>query len=120
MECCGNNVQKGSMSPMMGMMKEMMGNTDESFNPMEMCQNMMNTVTNTAKMAGLATPEVQALFEDWAEQVETEVLQVMRQGAISPKSIAENIKISEDSALYFISKLVRDKKIIITGIDVPE
>lgn len=55
------------MPPMMGMMVEKMG---EGFNPMEMCKNMMEAVKTTAQMAGYATPEVMALFEDWVNQVE--------------------------------------------------
>lgn len=34
----------------------------------------------------------------------------MRQkGQVSPAEIAQELKVSEDTALYFISKLIRDK-----------
>lgn len=103
---------------MMGMMQEMMGKMGGDFNPMEMCQKMMLTVTETARMAGLATPEVQALFDDWVSQVESEVLTIIKsKGQIEPHAIASELKISEDSVLYFVSKLVRDKKVRITGIE---
>ncbi len=104
---------KTGMGMGMGMMNKMMGKMkDENFNPVEMCRRMTESVEATAEIAGLATPEVRALFEDWASEVEKEILNVIKEeGQISPLSIAEKFKISEDSALYFISKLVRDKKI---------
>lgn len=103
---------------MMGMMQKMMGKMGEDFNPMEMCKRMMETVSTTATMAGFATPEVRALFDDWATQVEGEVLSVIKQkGEVNPSTIAQELKISEDSALYFISKIIRDKKGKITGIE---
>ena len=63
------------------------------------------------------TSEVRALFDDWATQVESEVLTIVKQkGEVNPGKIAQELKISEDSALFFISKLIRDKKIIVTTI----
>ena len=109
--CCGGNEQKDGVPPTMG-------NMDEEFNPMEMCKNMMETIMTAAKMAGYATPEVRALFEDWASQVEDEVLAVVKQkGRISPSEVAQELKVSENTALYFISKLIRDKKIKVTGLE---
>ncbi len=111
----GNN-GNGGFNPMktgMGMMNKMMGGMkDENFNPMEMYRKMTESVAATAEIAGLATPEVRALFEDWASEVEKEILTVIKkEGQINPLSIAEKFNISEDSALYFVSKLVRDNKI---------
>jgi hypothetical protein len=107
------NEGTGPMKAGMGMMNKMMGKMkDENFNPMEMCRRMGESVAATAEIAGFATPEVRALFEDWASEVEKEILNVIKEaGQVNPLSIAEKFKISEDSALYFISKLVRDKKI---------
>ncbi|RZD15689.1 MAG: winged helix-turn-helix domain-containing protein [Candidatus Acididesulfobacter guangdongensis] len=112
-----NGKEQGSnANPMkmgMGMMSNMMGKMkDENFNPMEMCKTMRESITATAKIASLATPEVQALFEDWVSEVEKEILNVIKaEGQINPSAIAEKLKITEDSALYFVGKLVRDKKI---------
>ena len=109
----GTGQRKTGMETGMGMMNKMMSKMkDENFNPMEMCRRMGESVAATAEIAGFATPEVRALFEDWASEVEKEILNVIKEaGQITPLSIAEKFKISEDSALYFISKLVRDKKI---------
>ena len=68
-------------------------------------------------MAGYATPEVRALFEEWAAALENEVVAVVKeQCQVSPADIAQRLKISEDSALYFISKAIRDKKIKIAAL----
>lgn len=120
-ECCGGKDKKsngmGGMMPPMA--KTMMGKmSGEGFNPMEMCKQMTETVTETAKMAGFATPEVQAMFDDWVTEVEKEILKLISdKGQLTPESIAEELKISEDSALYFISKLIRDKKVKVTGVE---
>ena len=95
------------------MMPGMMG-----FNPMEICQTMMNSISDTAKMAGYATPEVQALFEEWSNQVEKEILEILKNGIVSTSEIAKSMNISEDSVSFFLSKLLRDKKIKITGLEV--
>lgn len=113
--CCGNGDSKGGMPPMM---QAMMGKMGENFNPMEMCQRMMETVTATASMTGFATPEVRALFDDWVGQVESEVFALVKQkGQVVATDIAQELKISEDSALYFVAKLIRDKKLKITGME---
>lgn len=97
------------------------GKTDKTngddCNPMDMCKQMMESITTAANMAGLATPEVRALFEEWSTEVEKEVLIIIgkRQQA-DPLDIAQELKVSENTALYFVSKLIRDKKIKATGL----
>ena len=100
------------------MMKEMMGKSDGNSHCMEMCQNMMRTISETAKMAGYATPEIQALFEEWSDQVEKEIFSILKNGIVSTSEIAKSINVSEKSVLFFLSKLLRDNKIRITGLDV--
>ena len=91
----------------------------EEFESMEMCKRMTESVSTSAKMAGFATPEVLAMFEDWVTEVEKEILKLIDdKGQLTPDSIAKELKISEDSALYFISKLIRDKKVKATGIEI--
>ena len=46
---------RGEM-PMMGMMRKMMESNDD-FNPMEMCQNVLRTVTKTSEMSFYVTPK---------------------------------------------------------------
>ncbi|PKM53597.1 MAG: hypothetical protein CVV00_11660 [Firmicutes bacterium HGW-Firmicutes-5] len=54
---------------------------------------------------------------DWVLEVEKEIMQLITQDVdITPAKISDHLKISEDSVLYFISKLIRDKKIVVTGL----
>jgi hypothetical protein len=105
------------MPPMMQeMMQKMMGGMKE-FNPMAMCQAMLSSVSKTAEMAAYATPEVRTLFEEWAQSVETEVLGRLRsRGTMDLAGLAADMKISPESALYFLGKLVREGKATISGI----
>lgn len=105
------------MPPMMQeMMHKMMGGMKE-FNPMAMCQAMMTSVSQSAEMAAYATPEVRALFGEWAGSVEAEILTVLQsQGRLDLAGLADALKISPESALYFLGKLVRDGKATISGI----
>ncbi|PKM68902.1 MAG: hypothetical protein CVU95_02130 [Firmicutes bacterium HGW-Firmicutes-2] len=114
-KCCGDSSKdfKDMAGKMEGMPKMMGG----GFNPMDMCKQMTESITTTARMAGFATPEVQVIFEDWVLEVEKEIMQFIKLDVdITPAKIAEHLKISEDSVLYFISKLIRDKKIVVTGL----
>jgi hypothetical protein len=112
-------------SPMMGMMKNMMGGMmagrkdgdknnagSNGFNPMEMCQKMMGHMGKSGELAAYATPEVRALFEEWAEQIENEILSFIKSNNnADPDKIAEHFKLSKDSISFFISKLSQKGKI---------
>ncbi len=99
-----------------GMMGRMMGGA-EGFSPMEMCREMMTGMQQTAQVAAYATPEVRALFEDWVREVEEAVLAfVQEQGATDPQAIAEHLKISADSAIFFVGRLAREGKLHIGAV----
>ena len=105
---------------MMGMMRNMMGsmmkdkkNTNSSnFNPMDMCKEMMSNIRLSGKIATLSTPEVQGLFEDWVEQIENEIIELIKdKDSYNVEEIAENFKISKESAYYFLTRLAQKEKI---------
>jgi hypothetical protein len=82
-----------------------------------MGQEMAGAVTESASMASFATPEVRGLFEEWARAVEEEIVVLLKnKGTSDPSEIAAKLKISEESALFFIGKMAREKKLKITGI----
>ncbi len=105
------------MPPMMQeMMQKMMAGMQE-FNPMAMCQAMMSSVGKAAEMAAYATPEVRTLFEEWARSVEEEILAALKaRGQMDLTQLAAQLKISPESALYFLGKLVREGKVTIAAI----
>jgi hypothetical protein len=105
------------MPPMMQQMMQKMMEGMKEFNPMAMCQAMMTSVSKSAEMAAYSTPEVRTLFEEWARSVEEEVLDVLKtQGRVDLTRLAGQLKISPESALYFLGKLVHDGKAVISEI----
>jgi hypothetical protein len=105
------------MPPMMQeMMQKMMGGMKE-FNPMAMCQAMTTSVSKSAEMAAYSTPEVRTLFEEWAHSVEDEVVTALKKwGPMDLTALAAALKVSPESALYFLGRLVREGKATISGI----
>ncbi len=84
---------------------------------MQMGQQMAGAITESASMASFATPEVRGLFEEWAKVVEEEIIGLLKdKGTSDPSAIAAKLKISEESALFFIGKMAREKKVKITGV----
>ncbi len=108
-----------SMPPMMQQMMEKMMGGMEGFNPMAMCQAMMTSVSKSAEMAAYATPEVRALFEEWARSVEEEISAALREaGQLDLEQLAARLKISPESAMYFLARLVKAGKASISGVKV--
>ena len=113
---------KGPRPPGMGapsMMQEMMQRMGAAgdFSPAAMCQAMMTSVGKAAEMAAYATPEVRTLFEEWARSVEEEVLAALEAGgSLDLAALASALKISPESALYFLGKLVREGRATIGSI----
>lgn len=105
------------MPPMMQQMMQRMAEGMKEFNPMAMCQAMMTSVSKSAEMAAYATPEVQTLFEEWARSVAEEILTALKAGdQMDLNQLAGQLKISPESTLYFLGKLVREGKATISGI----
>jgi hypothetical protein len=103
---------------MPAMMREMMGKAGSGdLNPAAMCQAMMTSVGKAAELASYATPEVRTLFEEWARSVEEEVLAVVRsRGPLDLDALAAALKISPESALFFLGRLVREGQATIGSI----
>ena len=101
---------------MMGMMGAMMGKVHgkgaKGHSPWDMCRDMVSSIHHTHRIATLATPEVQGLFEDWVDQIENELLEFLKDKKTADvKDIAGHFKISKDSAYYFLTKLAQKGKI---------
>jgi len=85
--------------------------------PAAMCQAMMASVGQAAEMAAYATPEVRTLFGEWARSVEEELLSALRtRGPLDLVTLAEALRVSPESALHFLGKLVREGKATISVI----
>jgi len=108
---CGPDMMKNGME----MMGKMMGS---GFNPQEMCNQMASAVSKAAELGSYATPEVRALFEDWAGEVEKEIVDFITQsGQCNPEAIGKKLRLKEDSVIFFISRLAQQKKIKISVVE---
>ncbi len=105
----------GQEFPMAGMMGRMMGcggEGEEGNAPWDMCRKMMATIGRASDLATFATPEVRGLFEEWAAQIEEEILHFVQESkSTNADEIAAHFKLSRDSANYFLSRLSRQGKI---------
>ena len=105
----------------MGMMKMMETMFGKDSNPAEMCGQMVQAVTKAAELGSYASPEVRALFENWVEEVEKDILGFIRsKGEVEPKDVASHLKLKEESVLFFITRLARQGKIRITSVRASE
>lgn len=118
--CCGSNEEnenKGANNMMPDMAKKMMSNMqNKTFSPQEMCEKMTASVEKTAKLAGQANDEVQMLFEEWAKQVEKELLDLLKtiqkdNNNFNAAEAAAALKVSEDTILFFLSRLIKNKRV---------
>ena len=124
MECCCSDMTdeekqkwmhhiKECGGPMMGaMMGKMHGKLGKGHSPWDMCKDMVSSIHQSHRVATLATPEVQGLFEDWVEQIEQEMLDYLKdKESVDIQDLSSNFKISKDSAYYFLTKLAQKGKI---------
>jgi DNA-binding Lrp family transcriptional regulator len=89
----------------------------DGFDPMAMCQAMMTSVSTSAEMAAYATPEVRALFEEWARSVEDEIAAALADaGELDLEALAARVKISPASVMYFLARLVKAGKVSVSGV----
>ncbi len=116
----------GPMKKGMGMAKKMMGaksgdegeqkDNDSEPNPMmQMCKKMLGTIKQTSDLAAFATPELHALFSEWLEILENDIVEkISKNDNITIARMAEALSISEESVVFVISRLIKSGKIEIT------
>ena len=105
----------GGSGPM-GMMRMMMGGGNDAEAggemPWDMCRKMMGAMAEGAQTARFATPEVRGLFDEWAAQIEEEILQFAKDAAgVDVEKAAEHFRLSKESTIYFLTRLAQKGKI---------
>jgi hypothetical protein len=77
-----------------------------------MCQKLVDRVAQSKQLMAVADPELLVLFEDWLEELEQEVISLVRQhGPLNPEKLAHNLGLSLRGATFIISKLQREGKL---------
>ena len=84
---------------------------DEGVDPTKMCQTLVNRVASSRQLQAVSNPEIINLFEDWLDELEEEVMDSVRKGAITPEQLAPQLSLSLVGADFFLTKLKRENKI---------
>ncbi len=51
---------------------------DEGVDPSQMCQSLVDKVSQSKQLMAITDPEILVLFEDWLEELEKEVASVVK------------------------------------------
>jgi len=85
---------------------------DEGVDPTKMCQSLVERVAQSRQLSAVADPEVLVLFENWLEELESEVIAfVKKTNSLDSTDLAEGLGLSRSGADFLITKLKREGKI---------
>lgn len=85
---------------------------DEGVDPKNLGRQMISTIDEHAELESLANPEIRALFIDWMDELEEEILDYWKtKKEIGFKELAERFKISRQGAEFLFKKMKQEKKI---------
>jgi len=83
----------------------------EGVDPTQMCQSLVDKVTQSKQLMAISNPEVLVLFEDWLEELEDEVIAFTGQHENpTAEELAKKLGLSFRGADFLISKLKREGK----------
>ena len=84
----------------------------EGVDPTEMCQSLVDKVAQSKQLMAITDPELLVLFEDWLEELEDEVMALVRRhGPLDAQDLARTLGLSQRGATFLVSKLNREGKL---------
>jgi hypothetical protein len=84
----------------------------EGVDPTQMCQSLVDKVAQSKQLKAITDPDILVLFEDWFEELEEEVITVVKgQGLLPPEKLAQKLGLSKRGATFLLSKLKREGKL---------
>jgi hypothetical protein len=85
---------------------------DEGVDPKDMCRRVVTAIDEHAELESLANQEIRALFVDWMEELESEVLSLYREREhLGTEDLRGHFKISRQGAEFLLEKLRKEGKI---------
>ena len=85
---------------------------DEGVDPTKMCQSLVDKVFQSKQLRTVAEPDILALFEDWLEELEEEIIsQVQNTGSEDLGELARGLGLSRAGVNFLITKLKREDRI---------
>ena len=80
----------------------------EGVDPTQMCRSLVDKVVQSEQLRAIADPDLLVLFEDWLEELEAEVLALLKtHGPLDSKELADKLGLSVRGATFLLSKLER-------------
>ncbi len=84
----------------------------EGVDPTQMCQSLVEKVAQSKQLSAIADPGLLVLFEDWLEELEEEVLALLKaRGMMGEKALSKELGLSSRGTKFLLSKLARAGKI---------
>jgi hypothetical protein len=84
----------------------------EGVDPTRMCQSLVDKVAQSRQLMAMTDPDLLALFEDWFEELEVEIISLIKkQGPVDPGGLAGKTGLSLRGATFLLSKLQREGKV---------
>ncbi len=84
----------------------------EGIDPTQMCQSLVDKVARSKQLAAITDPELLVLFEDWLEELEAEVLALLKaHGRLDKNALADKLGLSHRGVSFMLSKLEREGKL---------
>jgi hypothetical protein len=85
----------------------------EGIDPTQMCQNLVDKVAQSKQLMAITDPELLVLFEDWREELEGEVVTLVKKhDRLDAGELARKLGLSQRGATFLLSKLKRENKIV--------
>ncbi len=80
----------------------------EGVDPTQMCRSLVDKVVQSEQLRAIADPDLLVLFEDWLEELEAEVVALLKtHGSLDSKELADKLGLSVRGATFLLSKLER-------------
>jgi DNA-binding MarR family transcriptional regulator len=80
----------------------------EGVDPTQMCRSLVDKVVQSEQLRAIADPDLLVLFEDWLEELEGEVVALLKtHGPLDSKELADKLGLSVRGATFLLSKLER-------------
>jgi hypothetical protein len=78
----------------------------EGVDPTQMCQSLVDKVMQSEQLMEIADPDLLVLFEDWLEELESEVRTLLKtQGPMNDETVARKLGLSRRGAKFLLTKL---------------
>jgi hypothetical protein len=84
----------------------------EGVDPTQMCQSLVEKVTQSKQLMSITDPDLLVLFEDWLEELEAEVVGLAKtRNTLTAIYLASELGLSQRGATFILSKLKRENKL---------